>query len=406
VGDRVELDGSDSFARNGTIVSYQWTLEDWADEEEVLPQLQDRNKPVSWFIAQQPTLHPQSQYMFELYVTDSNGLTDTEDTRVTVIAENATNTRPIAIAEISDDDVCEGRTLTLDASKSHDHDVNDSIVSYRWEVVGGDDNDDLPEISNINAKKTTIDTSNILESNSATYEIELTVRDNRGGVDKDQITLSVEKCPYRGDDDNEKDEETQTDIIVTEQPSQTLTTALINSIIQEGQLANDSQIIHPLPSCDPLSSSTGVTGQLLPNELRVLAYFGDCKIANGTLTHNIQEDSDLKLLAGHIGNTTSNIIEVNMTGDDVLEQITPPPPQQPSQIQQQQQQLQLQPSANTTTYQISLNDTMAGTDPETQTQKTVNGVNVLVLWNSNENQPVTFDTNNYANVTVIFKIAD
>ena len=89
VGDRVELDGSDSFARNGTIVSYQWTLEDWADEEEVLPQLHDRNKPDSWFVAQQPTLNPRSQYMFELYVTDSNGSTDTEDTRVTVIAYNS-----------------------------------------------------------------------------------------------------------------------------------------------------------------------------------------------------------------------------------------------------------------------------------------------------------------------------
>jgi hypothetical protein len=394
VGDRVELDGSNSFARNGTIVSYQWTLEDWADEEEVLPQLQDHNKPVSWFIAQQPTLFPRSQYMFELYVTDSNGLTDTEDTRVTIIADNATNTRPIAIAEISDDYVCEGRTVILDASRSHDHDVNDSIVSYKWEVVGGDGNDDFPEIANTNAKKTTIDTSNILHSNSATYEIELTVRDNRGGLDKDQITLSVEKCPYRGDND-EKVEEIQTDIIVTGQSSQSLTTNSLNSMIQQNLLANKTNIIQALPNCESLSKSTNITGQLLPNEIRMLAYFGNCHIANGTLTLNIQADPILRLLAGHIDNTTSDMIEVNMTDDSILEQLT---------ASQQQQQMQQQSLANIIIYQIPVNNTMTGIDPVTQIQRTVNGVNGLALWNANANanQSATLDANNTANVTVTF----
>ena len=398
VGDRVELDGSDSFARNGTIVSYQWTLEDWADEEEVLPQLHDRNKPDSWFVAQQPTLNPRSQYMFELYVTDSNGLTDTEDTRVTVIAENATNTRPIAIAEISDDDVCEGRTVILDASRSHDHDVNDSIISYKWDVVGGDGNDDLPEIANTNAKKTTVDTNYILHSNSATYEIELTVDDNRGGVDKDQIILSVEKCAYRGDD-NEKDEEIQTDIIVTEQSYQTLTANLLNSVIQQNLLSNNKQIIQALPNCEPLSNSTKITGQLLPKELRMLAYFGNCQIANGTLTLNTQEDPDLILLAGHISNSTSDMIEVNMTNNNVLESVTVSQKQQ--QIQQIQH-IQQQSFANITTYQIPINNTMTGMDPVTQVQKTVNGVNGLALWNTNTNQSTILDTNNTANVTVTF----
>jgi hypothetical protein len=108
----------------------------------------------------------------------------------------------------------------------------------------------------------------------------------------------------------------------------------------------------------------------------------------------------LKLLAGNIGNnTTSNMIEVNITGDNALDQVTVPLLQQPSQIQQ-------QPSSNTTTCQISLNDTMTGTDPVTQIQKTVNGMNGLSIWNANVNQAITLYADNSANVTVLFKKAD
>jgi hypothetical protein len=398
-GDRVILDGSGSFARNGTLVEHNWSLNDWADEEENLPQLHDTDKPLAWFVAPHPTAGPSSQYNFELRVFDSNGLADSDDVRVNVLAENVTNTRPIAIAEISDDDVCEGRTVTLDASRSHDHDDGDEIISYNWEITKGDGNDDFPEIANTNAKITTINTNNILQSNSATFEIELTVQDNRGGVDKDQIALHVEKCPYRGDDGNERDEEEQTAVTVTEQPSQTLTTTLLNSMIQQSLFPSHIQIIQASPNCDPLSNSTAVTGQMLSNELRMLAYFGNCQIANGTLTLNIQVDpEDMKLLAGHIDNTTtSDVIEINMTDNNILGEVNIS-----GQGQQQQQIQQQQPIANSTTYRIPLNNTMTGTDLETQMQRTVNGVNALALWNANPDQAVILDANNTANVTATF----
>ena len=102
-----------------------------------------------------------------------------------------------------------------------------------------------------------------------------------------------------------------------------------------------------MPNCEPLSNSTKITGQLLPKELRMLAYFGNCQIANGTLTLNTQEDPDLILLAGHISNSTSDMIEVNMTNNNVLESVTVSQKQQ--QIQQIQH-IQQQSFANITTF--------------------------------------------------------
>ena len=98
------MDGTKSYARDGTLTEYEWSLNDWSDEEENLPLLHDTYEPLAWFTAPHPMAGPSSQYNFELQVFDSNGLGDSDDVRIKLLAENATNPRPIAISEISDDD--------------------------------------------------------------------------------------------------------------------------------------------------------------------------------------------------------------------------------------------------------------------------------------------------------------
>lgn len=62
--------------------------------------------------------------------------------------------------------------------------------------------------------RTTLDTDDILNSNSATYEIELTVRDRNGASDTDRVVLFVEKCPVR--DQQDDDESTTIERTITE----------------------------------------------------------------------------------------------------------------------------------------------------------------------------------------------
>jgi hypothetical protein len=437
-GDRVILEGIGSYARNGTIVEYDWSLNDWADEEQNLPQLYDTDKPLAWFIAPHPTAGPSSQYNFELQVFDSNGLGDSDDVRVNVLAENATNTRPIAIAEINDDDVCEGRTVTLDGSGSHDHDDDDQIISYKWEVTKGDDNDEYPKITNENAMRTTLDTDNILNSNSATYEIELTVRDRNGASDTDRIVLYVEKCPARdqqGEDDGDGNGDTTdlteqgqiettfegiTDntLLITDQGQpitfQSMNLKTIDDLLTQFTLRNDSRIILATPDCDPISSIANLSGQeIQPAGLMMLSFFNNCQIDNGMIELNITSENAqeyMNLFTGNMGNVSSDIIKLNLS--DFLITSTQQLPQESEQLQQQRQdqQQQLTETAVIETkipdqliYNIPLNITMTGLEPTTNITKDVSQVNTIILTNGNQTYPLIIESNSYANVTVGFR---
>jgi hypothetical protein len=81
-GDKVTLDGTGSFDPDGTIVSYEWTLEEW-DDEDPPATLSGANTTTATFTA--PVLNSTSgAYGFDLIVTDNDGLTHTDSTVVTV----------------------------------------------------------------------------------------------------------------------------------------------------------------------------------------------------------------------------------------------------------------------------------------------------------------------------------
>ncbi len=82
-GDKVTLDGTGSFDPDGIIVSYEWTLEEWDDEDPPPANLSAANTSTATFTA--PVLNSTSgAYGLDLTVTDNDGLTHTDSTVVTV----------------------------------------------------------------------------------------------------------------------------------------------------------------------------------------------------------------------------------------------------------------------------------------------------------------------------------
>jgi hypothetical protein len=83
-GDLVTLNGSGSFDPDGEIVSYAWGIED-SDDEAPPVSLNGQNTSIATFTAPMVagTVNANS-YLFELTVTDNNGLKGTNTSKVVV----------------------------------------------------------------------------------------------------------------------------------------------------------------------------------------------------------------------------------------------------------------------------------------------------------------------------------
>jgi hypothetical protein len=84
-GDLVTLNGSGSFDQDGEIVSYTWGIED-SDEEAPAISLNGRDSSIATFTAPMVVGSVDANsYLFELTVTDSDGLKGTNTTKVVVL---------------------------------------------------------------------------------------------------------------------------------------------------------------------------------------------------------------------------------------------------------------------------------------------------------------------------------
>lgn len=168
------LSGSGTDA-DGTIASYQWQQVS-GPSTSTLSATNTSNITVSNLQA--------GTYTYRLTVTDDNGATDTDDVIVTVTAA-AVNQPPIANAGTDRVITLPANTASLTGNGSTDPDG--TISTYQWQQVSG------PSASTLSATNTANITVSNLQAGAYVYRI--TVTDNDGVTDTDDVTVTVNAAP-------------------------------------------------------------------------------------------------------------------------------------------------------------------------------------------------------------------
>lgn len=159
-GETIILDGSSSSDSDGTIVSYDWDLDNdgvYDDASGIAP---------SWSWSESGT------YTIGLKVIDDDAATDTDTTDVYIELDEYP---PTASFTYTPEQPKVGDEVSFDASGSTDHDGN--IVSYSWDF--GDDTTGSGMITSH------------MYSEPARYTVVLTVVDNDNLVDTVSVTIEV-----------------------------------------------------------------------------------------------------------------------------------------------------------------------------------------------------------------------
>ena len=176
----VELNGSGSYALDGTITTYSWTK---------------MSGPGAVTVSGSHTAMPTVKftaagiYVIRLTVTDSNGSTSYTDLTVTVIAENIIPAPPVA--QTGTDQVLtlpENETM-LDASGSYTTVGN--ITKYEWVLVSGNPSAVITDPN--------MDITRVTHLIEGEYVLEVTVTDSRGMTAKDTMRITVNNAGGRPD---------------------------------------------------------------------------------------------------------------------------------------------------------------------------------------------------------------
>ncbi len=177
-GNAVILDGTGSSDADGSISNYAWVQLSGSSAA-----LSNANTDTASFNAPAVAANTTDELIFELTVTDNDGLTDTSNISVFVQDVLVSNTPPVANAGV-DQNVNETTAVTLDASASTD---DGSIASYSWLQIAGSNT-----ISLNNASTAMADfTAPSVTSNGDLLTFELTVTDNLGVSSTDTINITI-----------------------------------------------------------------------------------------------------------------------------------------------------------------------------------------------------------------------
>jgi len=179
----VLLNGSSSIDPDGTIISYLW---------EQLPggtqiPLSGASTATASFTAP-PVTAAGETLMFQLTVTDDDGLVSTDTVSIDVI--NTIN--PVADAG-DEQTVTEGDMVTLDGTDSTDADG--TIVSYLWEQLTGTQVLPPAGVSAPTATFTAPIVDPIIYPTGETLDFKLTVTDDDGLVSTDTVAITVTILP-------------------------------------------------------------------------------------------------------------------------------------------------------------------------------------------------------------------
>jgi hypothetical protein len=126
----------------------------------------------------------EGSYVFTLTVKDDKGASDIDD--VSVIVKDGTvttNVLPVANAGSNKLVVLPQTAIALIGSA---YDKDGSIVSYNWSKLSG------PSVSLSGITSSTLKLASLV---GGTYIFRMTVKDNKGAIDTDDVTVNVTKAP-------------------------------------------------------------------------------------------------------------------------------------------------------------------------------------------------------------------
>ncbi len=164
------LDGSKSSDADGTITAYSWTIISGPNS----PGATGANSPslsLTGLVA--------GQYIYQLTVTDNNGATGSAQVKITVIAP--ANIAPVANAGGDQTITAPASSVNLNGSASHDPDG--TITAYSWVLISGQGS---VTINNANTS-----TPSVTGLVPGVYVFQLTVTDNNGATNTDQVIITV-----------------------------------------------------------------------------------------------------------------------------------------------------------------------------------------------------------------------
>jgi len=174
------LDGSGSYAPNGSITNYKWMKISGPGSATII----NSNSATPGIQAVEA-----GKYIFRLTVTDSNGSTASADVNVEVISEDAVVPPPAADAGQALTLTLPENELLLDGSGSYVQ--SGRIESYNWRMLSGPS----PAIIEYPNEELIIASGLI----AGEYEFELTVTDDKGRSDKATVKVVVNNAGARRD---------------------------------------------------------------------------------------------------------------------------------------------------------------------------------------------------------------
>src|SRR5690606_12649772 len=167
----VVVDGSGSEDKDGKISGYKWSKVSGPASFKIHD---PNNKKTEISELREGT------YKFRLTVTDDDKATATDD--ITVVVNKKANQKPIAKAGGNKEITLPENSVVVDGSGSED---NGSVLNFHWKKMQGPG---AYKIHNPHNKRTQI--SNLREGK---YKFRLTVTNNDGAIDFDEIFITVKK---------------------------------------------------------------------------------------------------------------------------------------------------------------------------------------------------------------------
>jgi predicted esterase len=169
----IQLDGTGSSDADGTIASYNWVKVSGPAAT-----ITNSNTATPNIVGVEAGV-----YTFRLTVTDNDGEEASDDVKVTVHAAPAPSVNAMPVANAGGDQTISYPDTSLTISGTQSNDTDGTIETYDWTMLDGP----APAtIMNPSSPSTVI---NNLQTGE--YKFVLTVTDNKGGVARDTVAVSV-----------------------------------------------------------------------------------------------------------------------------------------------------------------------------------------------------------------------